>query len=174
LQDYAYFQFGRLDDASWRLGYFPNPWLSGVPAAQDLLQHWENLEEIGAFSHEEGTNLISEMPYTGAVPPIRFEYAPAQYRELVHPAAHFHIGRHDENRWPSSISLGPKAFVLIIAKLYYPEAWSRCSTLHGAAVDQCVDDTLMSVMANVRAVDLFSEKEHRNFHFGKSMQRKGP
>ena len=161
----------RSDDTSWRLGYFPNPWLSGVPTAQELVRRWEDLEEIGALSHEEGTSLISEMPYTGAVPPIRFEYAAEQYRELIHPAAHFHIGRHDENRWPEFHCSGSQGLRSDRSKIYYPEAWSRCSTLHGAGVQQCVDDTLLSVMTDVRTVDLFSDKEHRNFHFGRSMRR---
>jgi hypothetical protein len=171
LEDYGYFQFGRFGEEAWRLAYLPNPWLSGVPTAQESIRRWEHLEEIGALSHEEGSSLISEMPYVGAVPPVRFEYSPAQSRELIHPAAHFHIGHHAENRWPSSVSLGPEAFVLIIAKLYYPEAWSRCSTLQGAAVDPCIDETLLGVMANVRRVDLFSDREERNFHFGKMMRR---
>ena len=167
LADYAYFQFGRLDNESWRLGYYPNPWLSGVPAAENLVRHWEALEEIGALSHEEVSDLFSEMTYAGAVPPVRFEYAPAQYRELAHPAAHFHIGRHNENRWPSAITIGPKAFVLIIAKLYYPEAWSRCSRFHGATVSECIEEILASVLGNARAVHRFSAKERESFHFGK-------
>ena len=34
LNDYAYFQFGRVDNTSWRLGVFPNPWLTGMVAAE--------------------------------------------------------------------------------------------------------------------------------------------
>jgi len=103
LKDYAFLQFNWFDDRSWRLGFFPNPYLTGVAAAEPQLSDWELLEEIGALSHEEVSELIAEMPYAGAVPPIRFEYAPGQYRELTPPAAHFHIGRHDENRWPSGV-----------------------------------------------------------------------
>src|SRR5437868_701791 len=40
LNDYAYFQFGRADDVSWRLGFFPNPWLTGVAAAEVNQSHW--------------------------------------------------------------------------------------------------------------------------------------
>jgi hypothetical protein len=167
LEDYAYFQFGWFDNESWRLGYYPNPWLSGVPAAEDRLRHWETLEEVGALTYEDASELIADMPYAGAVPPIRFECAPASYHELVHPAAHFHIGHCGDNRWPSAVTFGPKAFALIIAKLYYPAAWSRCSRLYGSSVEECIDDTLLLVMANARAVHLFSERERRSFHFGK-------
>ena len=167
LSDYAYFQFWRESDQSWRLGYYPNPWLSGVSSAETLMKRWEELEEIGDLTYEEASELIADMPYQGAVPPIRFEYAPAQYKEFAHPAAHFHIGRHSENRWPSSISIGPRAFVLIIAKLYYPKAWSRCSNFHGAAVENCIEERLISIMRNVRRVHLFSDNENLSFHFSK-------
>ncbi len=169
LEDYAFYQFNWVDDDTWRLGFFPNPWLTGIPAAERRLQQWEVLEEIGALSHEQVSEHVAEMEYAGAVPPIRFENAPAQYRELTHPAAHFHIGRHEENRWPSSVLIGPKAFVLIIAKLYYPLAWSRCSKLHGAGVDECIDEILLSTMASARAVHLFSDREKSSFQFGKNL-----
>lgn len=169
LNDYAYFQFGWVDKESWRLGFFPNPWITGVAEAEASQRHWETLEELGALSHEDASDLISEMPYMGAVPPVRFESAPSQYRELVHPAAHFHIGRHEDNRWPSAVAIGPKAFALIIAKLYYPDAWAGCSSLQGAQVEQCIDETLLAVMGDVRAVHLFSDKERRSFHFGKNL-----
>jgi hypothetical protein len=169
LEDYAFFQFNQSNETSWRLGFFPNPWLTGVASAVPQLQHWELLEEIGALNHEQVSSFIADMPYAGAVPPVRFEYAPAQYRELTHPAAHFHIGRHDENRWPSSVSIGPKVFGLIIAKLYYPAQWAKCSRLHGASVRDCIDDALLAAMTNVRFVHLFSEREKASFQFGKHL-----
>lgn len=173
LSDYAYFQFGWTADDAWRLGYFPNPWLSGAPAAEQALRHWETLEEIGALSYDEASDLIADMPYIGAIPPIRFEFAAEEYREFVHPAAHFHIGRHTENRWPSALSIGPKAFALIIAKLYYPEAWARCSSFHGANEAACIENALSTIMLDVRAVYQFSERERRSFHFGKNMVAQG-
>jgi hypothetical protein len=168
-EDYAYFQFGRSGETSWRLGYFPNPWLSGVPSAGDQLRHWETLEEIGALTHEDVSDLLEEMPYKGAVPPVRFEYAPEQYRELAHPAAHFHIGRDDANRWPSALALGPVAFVLLIAKMYYPTAWAKCSKFHDAPVTDCIDEKFLGSLGDVRAVHEFSERERRGLHFGRNM-----
>ena len=171
LDDYSYFQFSRYDDANWRLAYLPNPWISGASDAEELMRHWEALEDIGAINHEEASELFSDMPYVGAVPPIRFESAPAQYRELIHPSAHFHIGRHDQNRWPSAISIGPKVFSLIIAKLYYRDAWARQSKLHGADVAECLDEIMLHAMDDTLAVREFSMQEGRCFHFGKNMLR---
>src|SRR4051812_4084998 len=36
LNDYSYFQFTWDNKSSWRLAYFPNPWISGAPEAADL------------------------------------------------------------------------------------------------------------------------------------------
>jgi hypothetical protein len=66
LSDYSYFQFSWDSDAAWRLAYFPNPWIAGVPDAQDTLDQWEALEEMGGLSHEDASDLIEELPYKGA------------------------------------------------------------------------------------------------------------
>jgi hypothetical protein len=50
LSDYSYFQFSWDSHAAWRLAYFPNPWIAGVADAQDTLDQWEALEEMG-FCH---------------------------------------------------------------------------------------------------------------------------
>lgn len=169
LNDYAFFQFCQATEATWRLGYYPNPWLTGVPSAEDQLRFLEAGEAAGELTHEDVGELLDEMPYQGAVPPVQFEHAPEQYRELVHPAAHFHIGQHGENRWPSAVALGPTAFALLIAKLYYPDAWARSSTLHGASVKDCIDKTFLAVIDSVRAVHDFSAKERRSLHFGRNI-----
>ncbi|MDD1522113.1 MULTISPECIES: DUF2290 domain-containing protein [Bradyrhizobium] len=170
LFDYAYFQFSRDNDVTWRLAFFPNPWVSGSPNAVERVRQWEAQEDDGLIDHEEASNLIAEMPYIGAVPCIRFESAPAQYREMAHPSAHFHIGRHDQNRWPSTILLGPKAFAMIIAKMYYPDFWARKSRFHNAEVEACCDQTLLTAMGDARFVHDFSAVEQQSFHFGKNLR----
>lgn len=131
LSDYSYFQFSWDSDAAWRLAYFPNPWIAGVPDAQDILDQWEALEEMGGLSHEDASDLIEELPYKGAIPAIRFEYSRQQYREIVHPAAHFHIGRNADNRWPCAVLLGPHAFSMLVARLYYADQWRTRSSFEG-------------------------------------------
>lgn len=168
LQDYSFFQFTRISSTSWRLGYFPNPWVAGAPAAFAEVQKWETLEEIGALTHEEATDLINDMKYLGSIPPIRFEYAPDQYKELAHPTAHFHIGRHTENRWPCSIKIGPRVFVMLIAKMYYPESWARQSKFFGLEAEGCVDQLLIDRLTECGVVHDFSDTERMSIHFGRS------
>ena len=170
LADYAYFQLSWRNETSWRLAYYPNPWLSGIPQAEDQQRQWETLQEMGALTFEELSDLLRDMPYWGAIPPIRFDYDTGQYTELLHPAAHFHIGTHGDNRWPSSLVLGPAMFVLLIAKLYYPQFWSRGSKLHGALVAECIDDSYAAEVGTCRAVHQFSDTERALLHFGKNMR----
>jgi hypothetical protein len=170
LNDYAYFQFSYVSSSAWRLAYLSNPWVTGVPLALARQQYWENLEEVGAISHEDVAEFLADQPFILSVPPVRFDYAPQQYRELVHPAAHFHIGRYDENRWPSALVLGPIAFTLMIAKLYYADAWEPRSALTGEHVERCVDETLLFEVARLRAVHDFSERERSGLHIGKNMR----
>jgi hypothetical protein len=168
LKDYSYFQYTWISSESWRLAYCPNPWIAGDKKALATVLEWEGQVERGEIDTEDMTSLIDLMPYNGAVPTIRFEYARSQYVEVAHPAAHFHIGRDFENRWPSSILLGPKAFTLLIASLYYSEEWSRASSVRGAArQNECIDAEFSTVAASVAISHEFSALERRRFHFGR-------
>src|SRR5687767_10986877 len=41
LGDYSLLQFSWSSEISWRLGYLPNPWISGVPEAEEKVSEWE-------------------------------------------------------------------------------------------------------------------------------------
>ena len=165
LNDFAYFQFSWTGETAWRLAFYPNPWITGVPEAELRLADWEAAEAEGLLSGEDVDELISEMAYEASVPPIRFEYATDQYREIVHPAAHFHIGRHSDNRWPSARLLDPLSFTMMIAKLYYGPAWRRISRFHDESVQHCQDEALMEALVLSGRVHDFSEVERRTVHF---------
>jgi hypothetical protein len=168
LDDYAYFQFSFSSPTDWRLAYFPNPWISGVTDARAQMRELEQLERDGEITHEEIGNLIEALPLHQAIPPIRYEYSRDQYRELEHPAAHFHIGRDGNNRWPCNILLGPQAFSMNIFRLYYFEDWRPYSSRFGAA-DPCVDQQFQSIIDNTQISHEFSQDERRTLHFGRSI-----
>lgn len=169
LTDYSYFQFSWDSLDSWRLAYFPNPWITGSPGAQEMVGRWEALEEVGGISFEEATSLIDELPYKGAVPPIRFEYARTAYREIAHPAAHFHMGRNEDNRWPCAVLLGPVAFSMLIARLYYPVQWRLRSSYHGAPTEDCLERRFGTEVGASAPVSDFSSAERLALHFGRNM-----
>lgn len=170
LKDYSYFQFTHTSQDSWRLAFLPNPWLSGVSSAMDELSQWEEAEAEGFLSDEDVSMLMDGMAYECRIPPIRFEYAQAQYKELSHPAAHFHIGRHYENRWPSALKLGPRVFVMLVLKMYYPERWGPLSRFaSGVGEGECLDAALIQAAGRDAAVHDFSENERQSPHFGRNL-----
>jgi hypothetical protein len=165
LWDYALLQFSWTTNQAWRLAYLPNPWITGVAAAAERVAEWEALETLGALDEEAVAGLISELPYFASVPPIRFEFAADQYHELSHPAAHFHIGRHTENRWPVARLLNPLTFSMLIVKMFYPEAWGPKSCFYGQRVESCLDERFIGALAASGLVHDFSVNERRSLHF---------
>jgi hypothetical protein len=169
LRDYSYFQFSWESECAWRMAYLPNPWITGVADAQEVLREWEALVEMGELSHEDTSDLIDELPYSGAVPPIRFEYSLSQYREIAHPAAHFHVGRNSDNRWPCALLLGPFAFCMMITRLYYPDQWRPRSSFEGGQVTDCLEFRFAEAIQASQFVHEFSATERRMLHLGRNM-----
>jgi hypothetical protein len=169
LEDYSYFQFSWENEAAWRLAYYPNPWIAGVPGALALLKELEELEQSETLGSEDLDLLLDEFDYHSAVPPVRFEYSSQQYREIVHPAAHFHVGRNGDNRWPCALRLGPQAFSMMIARLYYSDRWNAKSNFAGQNVNPCIDATFLEVIQMCQVVYQFSEVERRGLHLGKNL-----
>lgn len=165
LADFSVFQFSWTATDRWRLAYLPNPWITGVASNKDLVEEWEALEGLAPHDDEAVAQLVSELPIHSAVPPVRFEIDCPQYREIAHPAAHLHIGRHTENRWPLSRPLHPFSFALIIFKLYYPELWRPKSTFFDYTGDDCFDLLLIDQLQKMPLVHAFSDKERGSFHF---------
>jgi len=163
LSDYSLLQFSWSAEDAWRLAYLPNPWLAGVPEAEERVREWEALEGLGRYDDTEIGLLLSELPYYGSIPPLRFEYAVSQYKELAHPAAHLHIGRHTDNRWPVAKALGPISFALIIVKMYYGEPWAKHSLYYEGAAP-CIDAELISALEGSRRIHAFSDTEARSLH----------
>lgn len=125
LNDRACFQFygkscaGGIQEL--RYAYYPNPYQfleyqKELKDCNDLLNH-----EI--ITEEEYSQMISEAIFTHDIPSIRYDYSPTQYEEKFHPASHFHIGFHSENRWPVTRVLTPYSFFLKILAMYYSDIW---------------------------------------------------
>lgn len=165
LLDYSLFQFSWDSKDAWRLAYLPNPWISGAPEAARSVAEWEALEQQGVFSFDEVDQLMGELPYLGAIPPIRFEHSSSQYTEHIHPAAHLHIGRHTDNRWPLARVLSPLTFTMMIVKFYYGSRWCPRSSFAGGSKDDCIDKRLIAELKLSPLVYHFSESERTSLHF---------
>jgi hypothetical protein len=127
----------------------------------------ESVQE-GVISFEEYSSLLSDQSYEVGRPLIRFELDSQAYVRLVHPAAHFHIGMHGENRWPVCRRLTPRSFSLLIAKLYYGTDWARGVLRREAdGFKNGFDRYLVAERAECRLLEreLFHEHERNQMHF---------
>jgi hypothetical protein len=156
----------RLVRGTFKIAYLPNPWISGVDGALQQIETWETLQTLGRFDEEEVAKLISELPYYGSIPTIRFEYAARQYRELAHPAGHMHIGRHTENRWPFARALNPLTFSMFIAKMYYSNQWAERSNFYHKLNTDCIDLRFIKELSYSPEVNDFSANEKNSLHMG--------
>jgi hypothetical protein len=90
------------------------------------------------------------------------------YKKLTHPAAHFHIGMHAENRWPTARKLTPRFFALFIAKCYYAGPWSEFGkiTEDDEAFDNRFDRTFVGEKNSCLLLgpDLFHDHERNQLH----------
>jgi hypothetical protein len=61
---------------------------------------------------------VSESPVM-----IRYDYAPDDYNEGLHPASHLHIGFESEIRIGCKCIMLPQTFILKIVRQCYPNEW---------------------------------------------------
>jgi hypothetical protein len=119
LTDYSFFQFAHNlngNELSMRFAYYANPFIHVSPN--------EIMDQHDGPDYELFLQLLEENDERNDAIVVRYEVATRDYVELRHPAAHFHIGLH-EARWPVDKILSPKAFSMLITKLFYTACWSE-------------------------------------------------
>jgi hypothetical protein len=163
LSDFSFFQFSFFEsDRSTRMAFFPNPFQLLDFSPEEL----EILVSEGAISYEDYASLSGEARILHRAPPIRYEYAPGQYREIIHPSSHFHIGHHSENRWSIERMLTPLAFTMWIIKQYYSTEWA----MFADAGDKLLNKLNTELEAERQKCpplpqELFSDRERSLFYF---------
>ncbi|WP_078562926.1 DUF2290 domain-containing protein [Xanthomonas axonopodis] len=113
LFDHSYFQLSSTNRGS-RLAYYPNPFID----PDGLLELIEDPVDFDAFE-------LNELRATAGKGPLRFDISPEQYVDINHPYAHFHLGHGELGRLSSRRRYCPHTFIMLVARLYYPEAWSK-------------------------------------------------
>lgn len=159
LTDLSYFQFHCTEGGvrpGVRYAFYPNPY--PVVRFSDFFAEQSLIDENVTYEHY--LQHLSEMEELMRVPLMRFDLATSDYRPLEHPAAHMHIGLHGENRWPCARVITPRGFILLVAKLYYPEAWAQQRGNADAAL--MLEKTASLELAR----NLFSQDEERQFYIG--------
>ena len=164
LTDFSFVQFYFDHDKSpfgLRYAYYPNPYDQTV--LNDAIEAGLTGSEGDDFDF--AVSLFDEAQLDPRAPCVRYEVAFNDYRELTHPAAHFHFGAHGDSRWPAERILTPDAFALIIAKYFYASAWAK----HGDRPDSMnvFDARLCAARLRCAALEprYFSTDERRQFFF---------
>jgi hypothetical protein len=146
-----------------RYAYYPNPFR--------VISVGEFAREIGSDPNEEGlyeayVQWLTEQVAVDRAPVVRYDLDFHRYREVRHPAAHFHLGRQPDSRWCVNRELTPYAFGLHIAKLFYHEEWR----VHGGSDSpehNTFDQRLTLERSGCRVLTnrFFTDREGKHFHF---------
>jgi hypothetical protein len=167
LSDFGYLQFYRSEDAhrvDLRYAYYPNPFFT---VGYEQFRHEYANDDAEGDLYELYLQFLEESRSLSRAPALRYDLALRDYRELVHPASHFHLGLHEDNRWPVHRILSPEAFALIVAKQFYIHPWLQHAGSNPPAGELAELERRLCV-ARERCVlladDNFSPTEKRQFH----------
>lgn len=94
-----------------RLGYFPSPILPTIDDSPGLYEREDLYADVMA------RRLVRF--------PIRFDYAPAQCIDVLHPASHVTFGQYENCRVPVSGPLSPAVFARFIIRNFYHRAFRK-------------------------------------------------
>ena len=165
LADYSFMQFGGRSSENLRYAYYPNPFLGASRNAIAELTELRTYVDEGVLDFDEYLHRVSDLRYSQHPPLLRYENAPDQYVDLIHPSSHLHIGHHAQNRWPVRRVLTPDAFTLLILKLFYADFWNESGSIEVGDTQHIIEDVYISSKQDCRIVpdDFFSEKAKRQF-----------
>ncbi|MGE5437708.1 MAG: DUF2290 domain-containing protein [Syntrophothermus sp.] len=125
LYDESFFQYDFNESNGYiRYAFFQFPY--DFPTYDNyLLQNGFDINEIGEALRTEYEQEISEANLMNNVYPIRYEYSIKDYKTLLHPASHLHIGYHNDIRISSAHIITPLVFTLFVIKNCYYDLWER-------------------------------------------------
>ena len=106
-----------------RLTFYQSPWTHPYDKKSREYDEW--LESAGDIEDEAKVLFGWESLEHRDIVNLRIEYAPEQYRQLLHPRTHLHLSGREECRIPVSGPLGVAAFFRFLIKNFYSDAWER-------------------------------------------------
>ena len=166
LADHSFFQFtwNAINDV--RYAFYPNPYVGA--GTQKLVRYKKTSELLAAefISYEDFLRLLDDERGQGRVPVLRYENAPGQYKALVHPCSHLHIGMHGEDRWAVRRLLSPLAFTMIVLRNYYGAEWGALGGQNPATGMNVLDEELIQERQRCALLDeeFFTPLEGSAFH----------
>jgi hypothetical protein len=94
----------------------------------DLLLQTSNINdefrnELGDLYIEEYEQFLNEQGIDSGCTMIRYDFDLQNYKPLIHPSSHIHIGNNNSIRIPCSKLITPYRFVLFIIRHVYYDTW---------------------------------------------------
>jgi hypothetical protein len=99
------YRFKAKELISHRLSFFPSP---GLLLFQNESEVYWNDEIFADMIEKQSVGV-----------PLRFDFDPAAFREVIHPASHLTLGQYSNCRIPVSSPLTPYQFVSFVIKHFY-------------------------------------------------------
>jgi hypothetical protein len=167
LVDFSYFQFGFSKQDHVRFAYYPNPFLGSSAEVVAEVNDLRAYVEEGLVTIEEFLHRIAEIRNSQHAPLLRYENAPDEYLEFLHPCSHFHFGHHTENRWQIQRILSPLGFALIAFQQFHSGNWQSASSVTAFGKTESPRTFLAAEKYNCRVLpeELFSAEEKGLFSF---------
>lgn len=94
-----------------RLSYFPS---SALPTVDEAPHLYENDELYGDIIQKKLIRF-----------PIRFDYDPANHKDVDHPASHLTLGQYENCRIPVDGAVSPNAFVMFLLRSFYSRSYRK-------------------------------------------------
>lgn len=94
----------------------------------------EELDEIGDSLRDDYEQALHDGDFKRAFTPVRYDYAPEDYTEGRHPAAHVHFGFGSNIRVCTVKLLRPLSFFLFVLRQHYPDQWVEFSNHADSAI----------------------------------------
>lgn len=125
--DGAIFQFGYEENdkeqiCDLRYAFFESPSYQ-ISYEEFLINNDFDIEECGYELIEEYSQFLTEAEFKNTVTTFRYDYSENQYKELIHPVSHLHIGHANEVRIPLSFIMTPLSFVAFVIRHMYWHHW---------------------------------------------------
>lgn len=85
----------------------------------------EEITELEDYLLDDYDQFLNEQKLLSSSTLIRYDYDIPNYRQLIHPASHFHIGNKNSVRIPCSKLITPYQFSLFILRHVYYDYWVK-------------------------------------------------
>ncbi len=114
--------------------------LEGVRILRDVVDFEET--DLGYISGDEVTREGGQSEIDGAGLSLRYEYAEQEYRRLVHPCAHLHLGWNTDGRIPVRRIWSPELFTFFIIRNLFARCWFEPKDGHVTDMDGYTSEIL--------------------------------